>query len=319
VHAKPRFVGGDRVSFDFLPQWIIAAGAPALSVIAFFWKGDDALSQDFKQWLSQKILRVKLTVPDISSIEPLGKVFDFIYGRRYFALSTFLRVAAISTIAIVVAWFVLRRPGDHIVNIWVTIQSSPANLISVFIVNVFFDYLSVTKSRFLINKIAQFHKKYDVIIFIFIDLIFTAIIVFCYVATWELTAMVPPLWVLNTYVSPAYALDFAGPLLNFVDSLKLLNLPSLNYMSPTYYSLFQAFALTTFLTLLLATVYSISLLLLMFFNFLGKTPLMRWLVPENMLSIIRWVLPVESLPVRSIGIVAGVFVFVFVAALRTVT
>ena len=111
-------------------------------------------------------------------------------------------------------------------------------------------------------------------------------------------------------------LNFAGASLNY-----LLNFvgPSLNYMSPTYYSLFQAFALTTFLTLLLTTVYSISLLLLMFFNFLGKTSYMRWLVPENMLSIIRWVLPVESLPVRSIGIVAGVFVFVSVAALRTVT
>jgi hypothetical protein len=308
------------VSFDFLPQWIIAAGAPALSVIAFFWKGDDALSQDFKQCLSQKILRVKLTVPDISSIEPLGKVFDFIYGRRYFALSTFLRVAAISTIAVVVAWFVLRRPDDHILNIWVIIQSDLDNLIPALIANIFFDYLSVTKSRFLIDKIAQFHKKYDVIIFIFIDLIFTSIIVLCYVATWELLAMVPGLFI--TYVSPAYALDFAGPLLNFVrPSLKLLNfeVPTLDLMGPSYYSLFQAFALTTFLTLLLATVYSISLLLLMFFNFLGKTSYMRWLVPENMLSIIRWVLPVESLPVRSIGIVAGVFVFVFVAALRAVT
>jgi hypothetical protein len=68
------------VSFDFLPQWIIAAGAPALSVIAFFWKGDDALSQNFKQWLTEKILQVKLTVPEISSIEPLGKVFDLIFG-----------------------------------------------------------------------------------------------------------------------------------------------------------------------------------------------------------------------------------------------
>lgn len=307
------------MSFDFLPQWIIAAGAPALSVIAFFWKGDDALSQDFKQWLSHKILRVQLNVPDISSIAPLGKVFDFIYGRRYFALSTFLRVAAISTIAVVVAWFVLRRPGDHIVNIWATIQSDPANLILVFIANIFFDYLSVTKSRFLIDKIAQFNKKYDVIIFIFIDLIFTAVIVFCYVATWELIAMLPGWWL---GMSPAHALDFGGPLLNFVSpSLKLLNLegPSLNYMSPTYYSLFQAFALTTFLTLLLAIVYSISLLLLIVFNFLGKTSYMRWLVPENMLSIIRWVLPVQSLPIRSIGIVAGAFVFVSVAALRTVT
>jgi hypothetical protein len=57
-------------------------------------------------------------------------------------------------------------------------------------------------------------------------------------------------------------------------------------------------------------------MLLMFFNFLGKTAYMRWLVPENILSILRWMLPVETLPIRSIGIVAGAFVFIFVAMLR---
>src|SRR5207245_5147075 len=141
----------------------------------------------------------------------------------------------------------------------------------------------ITKSRFLIDKIAKFHKKYDVIIFLFIDLIFTAIIVLCYLATWDVFSTDPRfLWA------------------NFKDWLAeySLNLPSPQSMSPAYYSLFQAFTLTTFLTLLLTTVYSVSLMLLMFFNFLGRTTYMRWLVPENMLSLIRWVLPVEALPFR---------------------
>src|SRR5262249_15746266 len=80
-----------------------------------------------------------------------------------------------------------------------------------------------------------------------------------------------------------------------------------------------AFVLTTFLTLFLTTMYSVSLMLLMFFNFLGKTAYLRWVVPENLLSILRWVLPVKTLPVRSIGMVAGALVFVFVAAFLSLT
>jgi len=60
-------------------------------------------------------------------------------------------------------------------------------------------------------------------------------------------------------------------------------------------------------------------MLLMFFNFLGKTTYMRWLVPQNILSLLRWMLPVETLPVRSIGIVAGAFVFIVVAAFHAFT
>jgi len=80
-----------------------------------------------------------------------------------------------------------------------------------------------------------------------------------------------------------------------------------------------AFFLTTFMTLLLTTVYSVSLMLLIFFNFLGTTAYMRWLVPENVLSIIRWILPIKTLPVRSIGIVAGAFLFLFLAVLHSLT
>jgi hypothetical protein len=65
-------------------------------VMAFFWKGDEALSDDFKKWLSQKVMGIQLTVPDMASIEPLGRIFDSIYGRRYFTPTTFLRVAAVS-------------------------------------------------------------------------------------------------------------------------------------------------------------------------------------------------------------------------------
>jgi hypothetical protein len=51
-------------NLDFLPTWIKGSAIPASFVMGFFWKGDEALSEDFRKWLSQKILGLKLTVPD---------------------------------------------------------------------------------------------------------------------------------------------------------------------------------------------------------------------------------------------------------------
>jgi hypothetical protein len=264
----------------------------------FFWKGDEALSKDFKRWLSQKILLGKLTVPEISSIEPLSKVFDFIYGHRYLALSTFLRTAAISIIALLVALVVFYssdRPipaafgAQQISSLWAVGKAYPVEFTLAVTLNIFFDYLSVTKSRFLIDKIVTFQKKYAVIVFIVVDLILTTIILFAYLI-----------------VAYSYEPAFAPGRLSVEEFWR---------MRAAWEIWSDAFFLTTFLTLLLTTVYSISLTLLMFFNFLGKRAYLRWLVPET-LSIVRWVLPVETSPVRSIGVVAGAFTFIFVAAFR---
>jgi hypothetical protein len=284
---------------------MIAAGAPAGFVIAFFWKGDDALSQDFKKWLTQKILNLKLTVPDISSIEPLGKVYDFIFGRRYFALSTFLRVATISIVALLVPHFMMI--GDTILSFWDVVEAYPWDVVKAYpyvsilavTLNILFDYLSVTKSRFLIVWITRFHKKYAVMIFLFIDLILTTIIYVLY----------------SSVTYPMFPKNFP----EYVPGTENLEWDQLFHVSFAWSIWTFAFLVTTFLTFLLSTVYSVSLMLLMFFNFLGKTTYMRWLVPENIVSFLRWALPVDTLPVRSIGIVAGAFVFLFVAAVRAVT
>jgi hypothetical protein len=59
------------------------------------------LSEDFKEWLSKKMLGVTVRAPDISSIVPLGRVFKLVHGNRYFGFTTLLRVSAISIIAFV--------------------------------------------------------------------------------------------------------------------------------------------------------------------------------------------------------------------------
>ena len=96
---------------DILPSAIVAAALPSLALALFFWKGDDAISPEFKEWLGQKLSGVKISGRR-ADIEHLGRVFDLVYGSRYFTLSSFLRVAIVSTIAAVIA-FVVTAIQDH--------------------------------------------------------------------------------------------------------------------------------------------------------------------------------------------------------------
>jgi hypothetical protein len=97
-----------------LPDWIVTSAVPAGGVMVFFWKGDDALSGEFKQWLSQKILGVKLTVPDISSIEPFGRVLNIIYWDKYFSFTAFIRIIAIATATFVISISAFATAGSSL-------------------------------------------------------------------------------------------------------------------------------------------------------------------------------------------------------------
>jgi hypothetical protein len=61
-----------------------------------------------------------------------------------------------------------------------------------------------------------------------------------------------------------------------------------------------AFGLTTFMTLLLTLLYLASLMSLKLFGLIAKAT-----------RLAQWMLPVRTLPVRSIGIVAGALLFFF--------
>jgi len=250
-------------NLQFLPAWITRAGVPALSVMGFFWKGDEALSDDFKKWLSQKILGVKLTVPNIAGIEPLGRIFDFIYGRRYVALTTFLRVAAISLVAIVVASLIFTGGSVNQVA-WNFTHSDTTLLMQKLVTNIVFDYLSITKSRVLITGITRLNIRGRDVVFVVSDLIATCFIVVIY-----------------TFIEILF-FDTLDEQMEYTRGFDL------------------AFMLTTFLTLLLTILYALALISLRVFSLIAKAT-----------RLMQWMLPIQELPVRSIGIVAGIILFCF--------
>jgi len=227
---------------------------------------------------------VKLTVPNRASIAPLGKVFDFIFGRRYFALTTFARVAAISIIALLVSFLVALSLGNWTIKDAVEALeqmegSDPAFLISSVVSNIVFDYLSVTKSRLLIEWIKRY--SYSAIKFVIIDLavtFFVIVPIFVAVGWFIEIFLFTPSWI--------YHLADATPtIVNVANSYQVVG---------------RAFTITTFMSLLLTLLYLTSLASLKFFGLIAKA------VP-----LIQWMLPVNTLPGRSIGIVAGAILFCF--------
>src|SRR4051812_14346206 len=128
---------------NFLPSALLATALPAGAVMAFFWKGDDAVSSEFKDWLSAKLSGVH--APSLrAGIEPLGHVFDLIFGLEYFSFNSFFRVAAVSTITAGICFI-----ATSLLSV-ATISFQGLDfktLIALLIINIIFDYISITKAR----------------------------------------------------------------------------------------------------------------------------------------------------------------------------
>ncbi len=259
-----------------LPHSVIAAVLPALALITFFWKGDEALSAEFKQWITQRIYGVDLSASRLSGIEPLSRVFDFIYGARYFSLNSFFRVAGVSTIAAIISFSIpaiLNPQGawENIRNIASTRQSFEILLLFLF-VNYSFDYISVTKARLIMHGMIVTRLRYTNILFLIVDGVATVLVLNAYAFLFSRVI---------AFFYPVTEHDMFGWMVMF------------NYFFVVY-----AFYGTTFLIFFLTAMYLLSLWSLIAF---GVMPV---------LSLVRWILPVRQLPVRSIGVMAGVILFI---------
>jgi hypothetical protein len=269
--------------FESLPDWIATAAIPAGSVITFFWKGDDAISPEFNQWLSQKISGAKLTVPNISSIEPLGRVFDLVYGARYFGLGTLVRVSAISIAAFIVCAVALTGSVSTVLYYLYVFFYLP-NLVSplflLLATNIVFDYLSITKSRFLIRKTSKIDANGRAAIVIISDLILTVLLIAIYAITVSV---------------------FIGALTNIDYGNRGFGRHTFEHEYDDFIDLAQTpFLMTASMTLILSMLYSLSLMLLKFLGLAGAA-----------MNIVWWILPIRSLPIRSVGIIAGTLLFLF--------
>jgi hypothetical protein len=278
--------------FENLPTWVTAGATPAGAVIAFFWKGDDALSSEFKQWLGQKISGARLTTPDIATIEPLGQVFSLVYGNALFSLATLLRVFAVSTCAFIV-WCIAHgglglRGGLAEISLTV--------LLMLLVINIFFDFLSVTKSRLIIQRFAKKGNGSGAFKVILSDTMLTTVILAIY---WITVFVVTEIFAFRSFQSGAF-----GHVGNYTFGR---NAYIAEEHDLVFYMTQIPFLATMAITLILSVLYSCSLLLLELLGYLGQAA-----------NLGRWMLPVQTLPIRSIGIVSGVLAFIVFGGIAVV-
>jgi hypothetical protein len=254
---------------NLLPHWFVAAALPSVALITFFWKGDDALSSEFKAWLAEHIVRLNVGSPG-AGIEPLGLVFDLVYGKRWFTLLSFFRVAGVSTIAAVIS-FIVATYGYDVAEALRGLSSNVGLLVGLASVNIVFDYISVTKARFILQETVRREKlRFKSGIFLCIDALITTILVVAYIVV-----------VRSIFI-------YAFPPTSQWSFLGMFG----------YFFLIYSFGATTFLIFFITCMYLLSLWSLIF---IGAVPA---------LSFMLWILPIKQLPIRSIGVMSGTILFV---------
>jgi hypothetical protein len=264
---------------SYLPHWVSGAIIPAIGVAAFFWKGDEALSDQFKQWLSERIQNLEISTPHITSIASLNRIFDRIYGPRYFGVDTFLRIGAITSLALFSLILFVSLIDQPTLELFKGFFQPPVVAAVTILINLVFDIASVTKARMIINYIDSKKLPYPEILVLLIDVPATGLLLWAYfyVFLYSLTSVDP-------------SQSALGPILQVLIGL-------------------YAFMTTTFLTTILIVIFCVSISFLRGASYIGSFRIVRWLVPNNIILFLRWILPVQTLPVRSIGVAAGALVF----------
>jgi hypothetical protein len=262
---------------SYLPAWIMSAAMPASAVIAFFWKGDDALSPEFRKWLTDSIIKLDVSVRNAPLLEVLSQVMNKVYKANPRSFPSLLRVSTISLV-FVVSLLVYILVYNYInlegmPNFEAVIRMLSINNLPFLAFSIFMDYISAYKSIVIMHRVVNSSHWSKMASFMVIDFTLTVVIVLAYTAAGILSA---------TFL-PDFDKGSAGPLL---------------YLS---------FALTTFVNFLLTLVFSLSqkLLRLLFAQPSGADDAGH----SRAWALIVWSLPVQSLPVRSVGILSGSITF----------
>lgn len=258
-----------------LPQWLTAASIPASAVMTFFWKGDEALSVDFKDWMARKLRGRDSKAQNISYIDPVGSVFAKMYKVNPRGLPSISRVFLISiaSFVVIIVPFLMFVGNDVDFTTWkflfkLVIYDNFIIIVISLLQNIMFDYVSVAKAIALISALTKSNIKYKTAIYIIADFSITMSIVLAY------------------YFTSFYTLELYSAL------IKKLGLSTDFIILPTvYYMAVLAYIITTLNSVFLTAIFAASARI------------------SKVWHYALWILPVNSLPIRSIGIIAGILTF----------
>lgn len=252
----------------------------SFAVLALFWKGDDAISEEFRKDISNRLLGI--TAPTQTSVNwatIIVKVFDrlFKFGRiPSFSRSSFATFLAI----LVLIPLISNTPWHDFFGVMLKMGSELGftpmiDLLPIFVVNFVADYISLIESRIVLTLLERRPNNVMIILLLIADLLLTAAIwVICFAITvllrWE-----------------TYTMEFT--------LIVIRNTIMGGLQNPFIF----AFFFTTFLTSFWIWLYLMALAVFRLS-----------LVSTSAISFLKWALPIEEKPIRSIGQVAFLIIFI---------
>lgn len=252
----------------------------SFAVLALFWKGDEALSDEFRQQISKRLLGI--TTPQQTSVNwatVIVKVFDRLF--RFDRIPSIERSIIATLIAILILFPLISEISWREFIVLMQLMEDdlgfPAyiDFIPIFMINFFADYISLIESRFIIKLLEKQSNMISYILLLFADILLTAVI-------WIICFVVKFIWQWETFT-----VDFIFGIVESTLTTRLWN--------PFIYALFFSTFVTSFwIWIYLATLALFKLSL----------------VSTRAISFLKWALPIQKKPIRSIGQVAFLIIFI---------
>lgn len=272
---------------------LIGASALIVTILGIFWKADDAISPEFREDLSIWLLlaKPKRNMSGAVTLSALRSVF----GHSHFSIRCILMSAAISTTTVLGLWLFLF--GSYVSHglfyeyVFNPMMQGWRLLIPLLVANVVADFLSLFVTRSVLRAVSE--RNMSIIFGIAIDLIISALVfIIVYASVTETLNFTTgsyywnPLQYLNMMFAPPHMWEHDDEI-------------------GEYYTV-SAVLLSTFVSSLW-----------LWFAVLGSAVNRILASQARKIELLKYMLPVEKTPIRSIGIVAFFLVLLSLAFWKT--
>ena len=268
-------------------------------VAKVFWKSDDGISTQLKEDISLRLMCLKIPALTRGFYDLFVGIFDATLRveskddrnrsifRRMLSFSCFIRSTLISVISCLFFFLLIYLLGvfPNLNNNEIFIKISPGSIVTLVAVALFVnaipDYLSVIETRYILARINRSNSRYKAF-YLVLDVFLTYMIFIYYV-----TLVVVVFGDFDTNYSAVKYLAFL--LVPFIAPMALFQFSDrgLEVVAVLFFS--------TFMTSIWIWFFMISDFLVRKIGFLRKS-----------LKIVKYVLPIEEFPLRSLGKVCGV-------------
>lgn len=288
--------------------------APVIIVILVaFWKGDEAISAEFKLDIGGWLKRERR----ISRVRSIGIImngaFDRIFGENPKSFAFFGR-AMLTSIVILIVLFIPHETINTVRGQSLTEGASDVHLIIIWLIltNIISDYISLLETRYMMRKMKSLHSNLTLIITL--DILFSLAIFFviyylCYIGVVT--------YMLSSRLIEPFSL---AELISALNPAQLMNETLFNIANGRDKYYFMGFEISSgqailFLPLVTNFFTSLWLWALAIGTFSIR---ILWLL-KSIMAFAKYALPIDDKPIRSIGIAGSVMIGILYIGALTIS